>query len=133
MHYFALKHLHVTCVVLSILGFLIRTRWAFSRSPRLSAKWVRIFPHMIDTGLLLSGLGMLFELGLLQSPPAWAWTKIGGLLIYIGAGKICLAKNTPLPLRRRAFFVAIGALSVIVCAAFTKNPLSFFGLLIQRQ
>ncbi|MCE1169827.1 MAG: SirB2 family protein, partial [Azovibrio sp.] len=39
--YLLLKHLHVSCVVLSGLGFVLRGYWKFRRPEALARPWVR--------------------------------------------------------------------------------------------
>ena len=58
MDYLVLRHLHVTCVTLSGLGFLLRGVWMLIESPRLNQRWVRIVPHVLDTALLGSAIAM---------------------------------------------------------------------------
>ena len=61
MSYLALKHLHVTCVVLSGLGFGLRGWWMITGSPLLQARLARVVPHVVDTLLLGSALVMAWN------------------------------------------------------------------------
>ena len=54
--YLALKHFHITCVVLSGAGFALRGWWAITGSGLLRAKLTRRLPHIIDTCLLGSAI-----------------------------------------------------------------------------
>ena len=58
MSYLALKHIHLTCVLLSGLGFVLRGFWMLRRAARLQQKWVRWVPHVVDTGLLASAIAL---------------------------------------------------------------------------
>jgi uncharacterized membrane protein SirB2 len=49
MSYLALKHLHITCVVLSGLGFCLRGAWMLVESPLRQHRLARILPHIVDT------------------------------------------------------------------------------------
>ena len=55
--YFALKHLHMLCAVISIIGFIVRGALRIQGSTLLQRKWLRITPHIVDTLLLLSAIG----------------------------------------------------------------------------
>jgi uncharacterized membrane protein SirB2 len=59
MLYLALKHLHMTSAGVSIALFLLRGVWMFADSPRLQSKFARIVPHVVDTILLASALGLM--------------------------------------------------------------------------
>ena len=48
MSYLALKHVHMTAVVLSLALFVLRGLWMASDSPRLAARWVKVVPHVIE-------------------------------------------------------------------------------------
>ena len=63
MSYLALKHLHVTCVVLSGLGFALRGWWMLRDSARLKARLARVVPHVVDSLLLGSALLMAWQSG----------------------------------------------------------------------
>ena len=50
--YLAIKHLHITCVALSLAGFLLRGLWMCADSPLLYASLTRRLPHIVDALLL---------------------------------------------------------------------------------
>ena len=54
--YYAIKHLHVTCVVLSAAGFLLRGLWMITGSALLQHRLTRVLPHVVDSLLLLSAI-----------------------------------------------------------------------------
>ena len=60
MIYLALKHLHVTCVVLSGTGFFLRGIWMLRDSAALNWRLTRILPHLVDPLLLGSAIAMAF-------------------------------------------------------------------------
>src|SRR3972149_9526408 len=85
-----LKYVHVSCVVLSIAGYLLRGAWMMRESPRLRKKWVKVAPHVIDTGLL--GSAVLLTVRIQQYPFAQGWltAKVLALIAYIVVGTIGL-------------------------------------------
>ena len=85
-----LKYLHVTCVVLSISGYLLRGVWMIRESPWLLKKWVRIVPHVIDTVLLSSAILLAIEIRQYPFVQGWLTAKVLALVAYIGVGAIGL-------------------------------------------
>ena len=127
--YLILKHLHITCVALSGLGFALRGLLMLRQSPALRHPVARIAPHIIDTGLLASALGMLalttWQLALMP----WLATKIVLLLVYIVLGTIALKRGRTLRIRAIAFVAALAVFGHIVATALTRNPLGLLSLL----
>ncbi len=123
MSYIALKHLHTTAAVLSLLFFVVRACWAVAGSPRLQARFVRIAPHVIDTILLLCGLAMAAAIGFGHG---WLHVKIAGLGLYIVVGSYA-NKQGPTPgIRAGAAILAVLIFAYIAGVAITKQPLSWF-------
>jgi len=121
--YQAIKHLHVTCVVLSLCAFLLRGVWMTTGSALLRARLTRVLPHVIDTLLLCSALALV---GLLGGVPVWVWAKIGGLLVYITFGMIAFRPGRPMLARVVALVAAVATFAWIVSVAVTKVPAGFF-------
>ena len=71
MSYLVLKHIHITCVVLSGLGFCLRGWWMLTESAMRQHRLTRIWPHFIDTLLLGSALTMAWMSG--QYPFVYGW------------------------------------------------------------
>ena len=123
MSYLALKHLHVTCVVLSGLGFALRGWWMLNDLPLLRARLTRVVPHVVDTLLLGSALVMAWQSGQYTFAQGWLTAKFFGLLAYILCGTMAL-KRARTKGRRVVFLVlALLAYAYIVGVALTRNPL----------
>lgn len=127
--YLILRHLHITCVALSGLGFALRGVLMLRQSPALRHPVARIAPHIIDTVLLASALGMLalttWQLALMP----WLATKIVLLLVYIVLGTIALKRGRTLRIRAIAYVAALAVFGHIVATALTRNPLGLLSLL----
>ena len=54
-----LKLVHVSCAGLSISGFALRGYWMLTNNPLRQRRLTRVLPHIIDTLLLGSAVGML--------------------------------------------------------------------------
>ena len=123
MSYLALKHLHVTCVVISGLGFCLRGWWMLSGSPLLQARLTRVVPHFVDTLLLGSALVMAWLSGQYPFAQNWLTAKLIGLVAYVLCGTMAL-KRGKTPRQRLVFLVlALAAFAYIVSVALTRSPL----------
>ena len=125
MSYLAIKHLHVACVMLSGLGFLLRGLWMLLDSRWLLQRLTRILPHVVDTMLLGSAVALAAWSG--QYPPVsdWVSAKIVGLLLYIVLGAVALRRGRTRGRRAVAFALACVCFAWIVSVAMTRNPLGF--------
>lgn len=123
MSYLALKHLHVTCVVLSGLGFCLRGWWMLTESPLRQHRLTRVLPHIVDTLLLGSALTMAWLSGQYPFVNGWLTAKLFGLLAYILLGMMALKRGRSMTVRRRYFGLALLTYVYIVSVALTRNPL----------
>jgi uncharacterized membrane protein SirB2 len=123
MSYLALKHLHVTCVVLSGLGFALRGWWMLNDSPLLKARLTRVVPHVVDTLLLGSALLMAWQSSQYPFAQGWLTAKFFGLLAYILCGTMALKRARTMGGRVVFLVLALLAYAYIVGVALTRNPL----------
>lgn len=122
MSYFALKHLHVTCVILSGLGFLTRGSLMLAGSPWLKHRLTRTLPHIVDTVLLGSAIAMAVMSGQYPFAQAWLTAKLLGLLAYIGLGTVALKRGRTPAIRARFFLMALLSYAYIVGVALARSP-----------
>jgi len=127
LSYLLLKHLHVTCVVLSALGFLFRGIWMLQDSARLQQRWVQIVPHVIDSLLLISALSMAVLTSQYPFVHDWLTAKLAGLLVYIFLGSVALKRGRTKKIRAMALAGALLSLTYIVSAALTRQVLPYWG------
>ncbi len=121
MSYLAIKHIHLTCVALSGAGFLLRCVWMLMDSPRLQARWVRVLPHVIDTGLLASALALAWMSAQYPFAQGWLTAKVIGLLAYIGLGTFALKRGKTKAQRSVFLVLALLAFAYIVGVALTRS------------
>ncbi|CBA31445.1 SirB family protein [Cronobacter turicensis] len=124
--YFAVKHLHILTVVISISLFILRYWWQYRSSPMSSKRWVRIVPHVNDTVLLGSGVALVLITHFYPFTPQGAWLteKLFGVIIYIVLGFIALGRRPrSQQVRWIAFLLGLVVLYIIVKLATTKIPL----------
>ncbi len=122
MDYAALKLVHQGAVALSISGFVARGVAALVDARWLRSRTARTLPHVVDTALLVSALGLAWSARLNPIAVPWLMAKIVGLLLYIGFGVVALRPGLPRPLRAAAFFAALLCFGQIVAMAMTKSP-----------
>jgi len=121
--YLLLKHLHVTCVVLSGLSFTLRGWWMLRDSPMLGRRLTRIAPHVIDSTLLGSAITMAVMSGQYPFFQPWLTAKFFGLLAYILLGMMALKRGKTKAIRTRFFVLALLSYAYIVSVALTRNAL----------
>ena len=120
--YLTLKTIHVAAAALSISGFIVRGVWMLRDSPRLHSRGVRIVPHVVDTILLASAIGLLVVLGLYPWNYGWLTAKLLALVAYIVVGAIGLRYGRTKRVRAAAWVGAIVIFAYIVGVARTHSP-----------
>lgn len=123
MLYPVIKHLHVTCVILSIAGFCFRGMLHMQKSTLLTRRWMRILPHANDTVLLAAALALTVLTGQYPFLDAWLTAKVFGLIGYIILAALAFQSQRPPRLRLCAGGAAIVLFGWIVSVALLKHPL----------
>ena len=117
--YIALKHLHVTFVAISVLLFVLRFVWRERQMAVAQQKWVKIVPHIVDTLLLLTIVGMLWHWQAWPWSSMWLMGKTVGLLGYIGLGVLTMKAKQP-KVRWSAFVLTLVWLAGLAHFAIAK-------------
>lgn len=123
--YLALKHLHLTTVILSFALFALRGVWMLADSRWLQQRWVRIVPHVIDTVLLASAIGLALVLHQYPFVHGWLTAKVLALIAYIILGGIALKRGPTKGIRTVAWIAAMLVFGYIASVAVTHAPLGF--------
>lgn len=123
MSYLAVKHLHVTAVVVSLAFFALRGAWMLVGSRLLQTRLVRVAPHVVDTVLLASAIWLAAAAGQYPFVDGWITAKVVGLVAYVVLGTIALRRGRSRAVRAVALVGALGTAAYIVSVALTKNPL----------
>lgn len=126
MDYLLLKNLHVGCVIASGCGFVLRGIWMLFDSPRLNQRSVKIFPHVVDTGLLGSAIALATISGQYPVAQGWLSAKVIGLVLYILCGTMALKRGRTKTIRGVFFVVALVIFAYIVSVALHRSPLAGF-------
>ena len=123
--YLSLKMLHMSCALISILGFTLRGILKLQDSPLSEKKFLKIAPHIVDTLLLLSAIALTVTIGQYPLVNGWLTAKVIGLLLYIFLGMVTLRFAQTQPVRLLAFVLAIAVFAYIATVARTHNPFPF--------
>jgi uncharacterized membrane protein SirB2 len=117
-----IKNLHVILAALSILGFIARGILMLRDSPILTARWVRIAPHIIDTLLLVAGIWLAVRIQQYPFVDGWLTAKVLGIVAYVVVGAIGLRYGRTKPIRVIAWVGAIVIFLYIIGVAVTRSP-----------
>jgi uncharacterized membrane protein SirB2 len=123
-----LKLIHMSCALLSISGFTLRGYWMLTDNPLLNLQAAKVFPHIIDTLLLGSAVGMLLLWNISPLELNWLTAKVLGLLAYIVLGMIALRFGRTKKEKGIAWLLALLSAGYIISVAYSKNPLGLFSI-----
>lgn len=113
-----MKHLHLLFVALVITSFLWRVYLAEKKPEKLAEKWLKILPHGLAAGLLLSGIGLVFQ-GNWADNYGWIVAKVLLMVAFIVLGIFTMKEQGS---RRRAFLAgALLCFIYIVKIAVSKQ------------
>lgn len=122
MAYLGLKHLHVASVAASFTLFLLRGVWMMTGSPLLGSRFSRVAPHVVDTILLASAIGLTVVLRQYPLAQDWLTAKVVGLVVYVVLGSFALKRGQTRAARTAAFVAAVMVFSWIVMTARARAP-----------
>lgn len=125
MAYLALKNLHLATIALTLALFVLRGVWMMAGSARLQARWVRIVPHVNDTLLLASGIGLAVWIQQYPLVHGWLTAKFFALIAYIVLGTVALKRGKTHRVRVAAWIAALGVFGYMVAVAIAHDPLPF--------
>lgn len=115
--YALLKMLHIALALISGLGFALRGFIRLVLNRPLAHPLIRFGPHLIDTLLLASGIGLWVILGLSPVAAGWFGLKLVLVVVYIllGIAAFRHARRGPATLLYLAalfIFITIAALAL---------------------
>jgi len=117
MMFETVRMLHISCVLLALLLFVLRGWQVWRDKPITHVLWRRIIPDSVDTVLLLSGLIMMFMIGQYPFVAGWITLKLALVLVYIMLGFMAFRPDNSLRLRRRSWLSALVVFVAIVSIA----------------
>lgn len=116
-----IKTIHITFAILTIISFTLRSIFMWLKHELLQKISVKVFPHIIDAVLLLSGILLVIESygNFLQQ--SWLLAKIIAIILYVIVGSIALKYGRTLLIRSFSVLASWGILAVIVTLAMTRS------------
>src|SRR5437868_5781173 len=107
MDYLLLKHFHMGCAALSGGFFFVRGQWMLAGSAMLQRRWVKTVPHIVDSLLLASAIGLAIWSHQYPGQMPWLTAKVVALVAYILFGAVALTYGKTRALRTSAFVAAL--------------------------
>ncbi|MGB2741925.1 MAG: SirB2 family protein [Cognaticolwellia sp.] len=122
-----LKHLHMTIAAISVLLFVFRFALTLVNSNKLTLKWLKIAPHIIDTLLLGLGIALAVKLSINPAEQLWLAEKLFAVVAYIFTGyyTLKLARNRTMQII--GFLGAMGWIMLVVRIAISKETVFLAG------
>jgi uncharacterized membrane protein SirB2 len=120
----ALKHSHMLFIALSVSFLAVRFLLSLKAPALLQKKFFKIAPHVVDTFLLLTAIGLMVIIQQYPFQAPWLTEKVFGLFAYIGLAVMAL-KGRTLLIRWLAFFGALSWLVLVARVAISKTPVLF--------
>ena len=114
---------HAALALVSLSGFVLRGVWMMRDSAMLTQRWVKVFPHVVDTLLLLSGIALVLQYRIYPNEQPWLAVKLTALVAYIVFGSIALKRGKTRVIRLTAFFAALAVFGYMLLVATTRSPL----------
>ena len=115
-----LKTTHILLALISISGFLLRGLIVTSGRTLPRNPWTRVAPHLVDTLLLASGIGLMASTAQYPDQHPWLAYKLGLLLAYIGLGFVVLRFARSTPQRVGALILALLCFGTMAWLATTR-------------
>lgn len=122
--YVGLLMLHKLAVLFSIIGFFGRGIGHIFNQQWVTKKPVKILPHVIDTLLIVSALGIVWVTGFQFSDP-WILAKIIGVLVYVGLGLMAFRFAKTRAQKALYWLLALAVLFYLVAVAMQKQVWPF--------
>ena len=116
--YTGLKHLHLTLMLLSVVLFI--TRLVILRAQRELPKALKIIPHIVDTGLLASAIGLSVILQQYPFVAGWLTLKLLFVVAYFAFVFVALKASAKSVKQTFSAVAALGALLAAIGIAFSK-------------
>ncbi len=123
MSYLLLKYTHVAAVIASFTLFFLRGLWMIRAPSRLAGRWVRVLPHVVDTVLLASAIGLVVLTAQYPFVQSWLTAKVLALPVYILLGSVALRRGATRRTRIVAWAMALIVFGYIVAVARARVPL----------
>jgi uncharacterized membrane protein SirB2 len=118
--YVALLGTHMLLALLSPVLFSLRA-WRSIRGLDPARGWLRVTPHVVDSLLLLAGIGLALIIQQYPFVDAWLTAKLLALIAYIAAGHFAVRRARSVRGKLTAWLIGLARVLYIVAVAVTKS------------
>jgi uncharacterized membrane protein SirB2 len=119
--YVALLGAHRVLAVSSPLMFSLRA-WRSIRGLEPARGWLRVTPHVVDSLLLLAGIGLALIIRQYPFLDAWLTAKPLALIAYIAAGHVAVRRARSVRGKLTAWLIGLALVLYIFAVAITRSP-----------
>ena len=124
-----LKMIHISAVLLSGSLFFIRGLGSIYNAKFMQLKLVKITPHVIDTVLLLTAIGLCVQIQQYPFVDHWITVKVFMLILYIVLGTIAIKRGKTTTQKVMGFIAAILVYLFMFSVARSHDPAGIFVML----
>jgi uncharacterized membrane protein SirB2 len=117
---------HIACALASPLLFSVRA-WRSIRGRNPAQGWLRVTPHVVDTVLLLAGVGLAFLIRQYPFVNGWLTVKLFALIGYVGVGHVAVRRAHTTRGKVGAWLLGLAIVLYIYGVAISKDPLLGLG------
>jgi uncharacterized membrane protein SirB2 len=117
---------HIACALASPILFSVRA-WRSIRGRNPAQGWLRVTPHVVDTLLLLAGVGLAFLIRQYPFVNGWLTAKLFALIAYVGAGHVAVRRARSTRGKVGAWLLGLAIVLYIYAVAVSKDPLPGLG------
>ncbi|MDY6828519.1 MAG: SirB2 family protein [Pseudomonadota bacterium] len=117
-----LRSIHLLTVAITVTLFALRASWMLVTPRYLELRWVRVLPHVNDSILLASAVGLCLVLHQYPLVTPWLTAKLAALLVYIVLGSLALRRGRTRMIRVLALPGAAAALVYLLWVARAHDP-----------
>ncbi len=121
--YMAFKHLHLTAIALSLLFLILQVVTQVMDSKMKDAKWLKVLPHIINTVLIITAVGLCVTLAQYPFVHDWVTSKLIGLVAYVLLAIVAVKWARTNAMRVFALIGAVAWLVLTGKVAISKAPL----------
>src|SRR5580658_5887738 len=119
--YVALLGAHMLLAVSSPLLFSLRA-WRSIRGLEPARGWLRVTPHVVDSLLLLAGIGLALIIRQYPFLDAWLTAKLLALIAYIAAGHVAVRRARSVRGKLTAWLIGLALVLYTFAVALTRSP-----------
>ena len=124
--YLPLRHVHITCAILTVALFVLRGGLMLADSPWQRNVALRYLPHAVDTVLLTTALMLTTVIHQYPFTTSWLTMKVVLLVLYIVLGSIALKRGRTRRIRIAAFVAALLTVGFLLTVARAHDPAGIF-------